>query len=159
MPDAIAVQNRRRSSRPATGGRPGDNNGGRPDRAERRFRSTIATSFLKVLRRLVESTQYACGDYIERLERAGIQPSMSRVGCPWDNAMAESFMATPKREEVDGRDYRDLVDARGRIGAFLAEVYNRQRLHSAIAYLTPARFEAGEAARLSIVLAAPGEAM
>jgi hypothetical protein len=33
--------------------------------------------------------QYACGDYIERLERAGIQPSMSRAGCPWDNAMAE----------------------------------------------------------------------
>jgi transposase InsO family protein len=36
---------------------------------------------------------------------------MSRVGCPWDNAMAESFMATLKREEVDGRDYRDLADA------------------------------------------------
>ena len=48
--------------------------------------------------------QYACGDYIAGLEQAGIQPSMSRVGCPWDNAMAESFMATLKREEVDGCD-------------------------------------------------------
>ena len=43
-PAAIPAQNRRCSSRPATGGRPGDTNGARPDRAERRFRSAIATS-------------------------------------------------------------------------------------------------------------------
>jgi transposase InsO family protein len=47
--------------------------------------------------------QYACGDYIARLEAAGIQPSMSRAGCPYDNAMAESFMKTLKQEEVDAR--------------------------------------------------------
>ncbi|WP_366511525.1 integrase core domain-containing protein [Maricaulis sp.] len=35
-----------------------------------------------------------------RLQRAGIQPSMSRPGCPYDNAMAESVMKTLKREEV-----------------------------------------------------------
>jgi hypothetical protein len=52
----MAAQNRRRSLRPATGGRPGDNNGGRPDRAERRFRLAIATSCLKVLRRPIEFT-------------------------------------------------------------------------------------------------------
>jgi len=86
--------------------------------------------------------QYACGDYIKRLLAAGIRPSMSKAGCPWDNAMAESFMATLKREEVDGRQYRDIDDARGRIGAFLEQVYNRQRLHSALAYLAPAAFEA-----------------
>src|SRR5947208_886921 len=38
MPAAIAPQNLSRSSRPAVGGRPGDHNGGRPDRSERRFR-------------------------------------------------------------------------------------------------------------------------
>ena len=47
--------------------------------------------------------QYACDDYIGLLEAHGIQPSMSRVGCPYDNAMAESFMKTLKHEEVDGR--------------------------------------------------------
>ena len=88
--------------------------------------------------------QVACGDYIQRLEAAGIQPSMSRPGCPWDNAMAESFMRTLKREEVDGRAYRDLVDARASIGRFLEEVYNRQRLHSALAYLAPEVYEAGQ---------------
>src|SRR5579875_2138252 len=56
--------------------------------------------------------QYACADYVLRLREAGIQPSMSRVGCPWDNAMAESFMKTLKTEEVDGRAYRDLAEAR-----------------------------------------------
>jgi putative transposase len=85
--------------------------------------------------------QYACGDYVQRLEQAGIQPSMSRIACPWDNAMAESFMKTLKGEEVDGRAYRDLADAEASIGQFIETVYNRQRLHSALAYRPPLEFE------------------
>jgi transposase InsO family protein len=85
--------------------------------------------------------QYACGDYIERLAAAGVQPSMSRVGCPWDNAMAESFMRTLKREEIDGKSYRDQADAQARIEAFIEEVYNRQRLHSALDHRSPMLFE------------------
>jgi transposase InsO family protein len=85
--------------------------------------------------------QYACGDYIRRLQAAGIQPSMSRAGCPYDNAMAESFMKTLKLEEVDGTDYRDLDHAKSNIGTFIEDVYNRQRLHSALDYLSPMEFE------------------
>jgi len=85
--------------------------------------------------------QYACGDYIERLQRSGIQPSMSRAGCPYDNAQAESFMKTLKAEEVDGRLYRDLEHAKDAIGHFIETVYNRQRLHSALDYLSPEEFE------------------
>jgi putative transposase len=85
--------------------------------------------------------QYACGDYIARLEKAGIQPSMSRVGCPYDNAMAESFMKTLKQEEVNGSAYRDLAHAIAEIGTFIELVYNRQRLHSALAYRSPEEYE------------------
>jgi catechol 2,3-dioxygenase len=53
--DRDRPQKRRCSSRPATGGRPGDDNGGRPDRAKRRFRLIIATSFQRVLRRPLDS--------------------------------------------------------------------------------------------------------
>jgi transposase InsO family protein len=87
-------------------------------------------------------TQYACSEYIAELERHGIQPSMSRAGCPYDNAMAESFMKTLKQEQVDGRTYRDLDHAQREIFEFLDKVYNRQRLHSALGYKPPVEFEA-----------------
>jgi putative transposase len=94
------------------------------------------------LRRFLEPAQYACAEYSRLLTAPGIQPSMSRIGSPYDNARAESFMSTLKREEVDGRQYRDAADARRSIGTFIDVVYNRQRLHSALRYLAPTDFEA-----------------
>jgi putative transposase len=86
--------------------------------------------------------QYACREYAALLSQHDIQASMSRVGNPYDNAKAESFMKTLKQEEIDGRDYRDIDDARQQIGAFIEQVYNRQRLHSALGYRPPMQFEA-----------------
>jgi putative transposase len=85
--------------------------------------------------------QYACGDYVKQLEAAGITISMSRPGNPWDNAWAESFMKTLKVEEVDGRRYRNFDHAMALIGSFIEELYNGQRLHSALDYLSPIEFE------------------
>ncbi len=93
--------------------------------------------------------QYACGEYIALLAAHDIQPSMSRVGNPYDNAKAESFMKTLKQEEVDGRTYRDADHARNAIATFIEEVYNRQRLHSALAYRPPAEFEAQHRTQIS----------
>ena len=86
--------------------------------------------------------QYACGDYVKRLESYGITISMSRPGNPYDNAWAESFMKTLKVEEVDGRLYRNFDHAESCIGTFIDEIYNQQRLHSALDYRSPMEFEA-----------------
>jgi len=50
-------------------------------------------------------------------------------------------MKTLKTEEVDGRIYRDLDHARADIRGFVEQIYNRQRLHSALDYLSPQEFE------------------
>jgi len=86
--------------------------------------------------------QYACAPYGERLDAHAIRASMSRAGNPYDNAKAERFMRTLKDEEVNGKTYASLEDARSRIGAFLETVYNRGRLHSALGYKPPVEFEA-----------------
>ena len=91
--------------------------------------------------------QYASGDYTDLLKANGIQISMSRRGNPYDNAQCESFMKTLKYEEVYRNEYRDLAEARAQIGAFIEKVYNQKRLHSALGYLPPARFEVQLAAR------------
>ncbi|MER9616302.1 integrase core domain-containing protein [Mesorhizobium sp. M0207] len=107
------------------------------------FRMLIATSKSRVLRPPFECAQYACAEYAARLAAHRIQPSMSRIGNPYDNAKAERFMRTLKDEEVDGRDYRDIIDAKKSIGEFIERAYNRQRLHSALDYLLPDEYEAG----------------
>jgi putative transposase len=87
--------------------------------------------------------QYACGEYVKQLESYGMTISMSRPGNPYDNAWAESFMKTLKVEEADGRRYRNFDHAQSCIGTFIEEIYNRQRLHSALDYRSPVEFEAG----------------
>jgi putative transposase len=92
--------------------------------------------------------QYASGDYTDLLKANGVEISMSRSGNPYDNAQCESFMKTLKYEEVYRNEYRDLAEARAQIGAFIEQVYNEKRLHSALGYLPPARFEAQLAKRM-----------
>ena len=86
--------------------------------------------------------QYASTDYTDLLKENGVVISMSRRGNPYDNATCESFIKTLKYEEVYRTEYRDLAEARASIGVFLEQVYNQQRLHSALGYLPPAEFEA-----------------
>jgi len=85
--------------------------------------------------------QYASGDYTDLLKANGIDISMSRQASPWENAACESFMKTLKCEEVYRTEYRNVTDARARIGEFLEKVYNEKRLHSALDYRSPVQFE------------------
>jgi hypothetical protein len=140
-PLAIAAQNRTRFSRPATGGRPGDGSGFRPDRSERRFALFIATSSVKMLRRPIESAQYASADYRKLMQSAAFQPSMSRKADCYDNAPMESFFHTLKTELVHHRRYATRAEATRDIFAYIEGFYNRTRRHSAIGYLSPIEME------------------
>ena len=85
--------------------------------------------------------QYASLDYRQRLADHDIAVSMSRPGNPYDNAKAESFMKTLKTEELNARSFKTIADARIRIDDFIANIYNTERLHSALGYRSPLEFE------------------
>jgi putative transposase len=86
--------------------------------------------------------QYASTEYVSRLEEIGAHISMSATGNPYDNAKAESFFKTLKREEVYLKDYQTFAEAEANLSQFLADVYNTKRLHSSLGYQPPAEFEA-----------------
>lgn len=86
--------------------------------------------------------QYASMVYRQRLSEHAVTVSMSRPGNPFDNAKAESFMKTLKTEEINARSFKTIDDARIRINDFIANIYNTERLHSALGYRSPLEFEA-----------------
>jgi len=89
-----------------------------------------------------QGVQYVSTPYVARLREHGIAISMAAKGNPYENAQAESFFKTLKREEVYLKEYADFGDAEANLGRFIADVYNAKRLHSALAYRPPDEFEA-----------------
>jgi putative transposase len=85
--------------------------------------------------------QYTSGDYREQLSALGVTVSMSRKGNCWDNAVAESFFATLKKELVHRRSWPDRNTLRNALFDYIEVFYNRRRLHSTIGYKTPAQLE------------------
>lgn len=85
--------------------------------------------------------QYLCHAYVELLKQNGFHISCSRKGNPYDNAWVESFMKTLKDNEVYMWDYETFLDVIERVPYFIEEVYNKKRLHSSLAYLSPEEFE------------------
>lgn len=85
--------------------------------------------------------QYLCDEYVKVLKDHGFHISHAAKGNPYENAFAESFMKTLKYEEVYLWNYETYLDVLERLPVFIEEVYNKQRIHSALDYLSPEEFE------------------
>jgi putative transposase len=86
--------------------------------------------------------QYASEEYQRLLKAHGIICSMSRTGDCYDNAPAESFFATLKRELINGKRYATIEQAKDDLFEWIEVFYNRQRRHSALGHVSPEAFEA-----------------
>lgn len=84
--------------------------------------------------------QYASGAYRALLAVLKITPSMSRLANPYDNAFAESFMATLKTECFEETP-TTRAQASLRVFDYIETFYNSKRLHSALGYKSPVEFE------------------
>jgi len=93
-----------------------------------------------------QGKQYAAAAYRDLLPET-TQVSMSAVGQPTQNGIAERFMRTLKEEHIDYSDYRDFDDALEQLSYWLEVEYMTERIHSALGYLTPAEFETDLAMR------------
>lgn len=71
----------------------------------------------------------------------GIAQSASRPGTPLDNAVAEPFFKTLKRESVKERSYRTRNEAKQDIFKRIELYYNRVRMHSTLGYMSPVEYE------------------
>ena len=88
-----------------------------------------------------QGVQYAATADVDLLKGREVKISMASVGEPEENGYAERLMRTIKEEEVDLSEYEDFGDAMKGLGRFLDDVYNRERIHSSLGYLTPSEFE------------------
>ena len=72
----------------------------------------------------------------------GVVLSVGRKGECWDNAVAESFFATIKRELIDMRAWPTRAGLRRAVFEYIEGWYNTRRLHSSLGYMSPAKYEA-----------------
>ena len=86
-------------------------------------------------------SQYSSLAFGQRLAEAGAVPSMGSVADPYDNALAEAFVESLKRELVDRASWPSRESIRSACFEYIEVFYNRRRLHSALGYQSPAEYE------------------
>ena len=84
--------------------------------------------------------QYISGTFRALLRKCEVKQSFSKSGCPHDNAVAEAFFSTFKREEAYRHEYSSEAEFRKSVEAYV-NFYNHVRPHQTLAYKAPARFK------------------
>ena len=85
-------------------------------------------------------SQYTSNDYLDFCQRHQLRPSVGRVATCFDNAVAESFWASLKRECLQGRVFATRAEARRKIFTWI-NWYNTRRLHSSLDHVPPTTWE------------------
>jgi putative transposase len=98
--------------------------------------------------------QYVSLIFGQTARDAGIDISMGAKGCALDNAVAEAFFATLKKELTRRRSWPARRELQSAVFAYIEGWYNRRRLHSTLGYLSPEQFENGTLINPSASLAA-----
>jgi putative transposase len=86
-------------------------------------------------------TQFTSWAFTERARRAGLLPSMGKVGSPYDNALVESFWGRMQTELLDRKRWNTRVELANAVFEYIEAFHNRKRRHSALGMLTPVEFE------------------
>ncbi|OHV55581.1 IS3 family transposase, partial [Pseudofrankia sp. BMG5.36] len=86
-------------------------------------------------------SQYTSREFVRFCKKKKIKNSVGRTGICYDNAAAESFWATLKKEFIHLHAFAGLKQLRAGVFDYIETYYNRRRLHSTIGYLTPTEFE------------------
>jgi transposase InsO family protein len=86
-------------------------------------------------------SQYASESYRARLQQYQMEASMSRKGNCYDNAVIESFHSVLKKEFIYCTKFRTKAQAQQEVFEYIELFYNRKRIHGALGYLSPVRFE------------------
>jgi len=85
-------------------------------------------------------SQYTSNDYLDFCQAHQLHPSVGRVATCFDNAVAESFWASLKRECIQGRVFATRAEARRAIFKWITW-YNTKRLHSSLDHTSPTTWE------------------
>lgn len=88
-----------------------------------------------------QGSQYGSDDWRRFCTANNLEPSMSRRGNCWDNAVAESFFSSLKKERIRKRIYKTRDLARADIFDYIEVFYNRNRRHSHLGHVSPEAFE------------------
>lgn len=88
-----------------------------------------------------QGVQYCAKSFRRLIERYSLNQSMSRKGNCWDNAVAESFFASLKKQAIYGTRLATRNQARQVVFEYIEHYYNRVRRHSNNGWLTPVEFE------------------
>lgn len=88
-----------------------------------------------------QGSQYVSLAFGQKARDAGVAVSMGSRGDCFDNAVAESFFATLKKELVRRRSWPDRRELQSAVFDYIESFYNRERRHSTLGYLSPREFE------------------